>query len=381
MKQSQDKKQYALENLIYLVIWLFVLVIPLFVSPDQDIINWKSALFYWKTIAPFFMLFLLNNYVLAPWILTRKKLYLYLLSILVTIFLFFTVDPLIRNKGHFSPFPPNLKDQDGHVFDHFDAWEEGIIPSSGQFPGPGYLRKNGPMGFRPFLVAPMVNNWLTAILIIGSNLFIKFLFKSMRDDRQLKELEKHNLQTELNYLKTQINPHFFMNTLNNIHALIDLNAEKAKDVVIELSRLMRYVLYDSSYPYVALKKEIEFLYNYIGLMKIRYTDDVDIQISVPETIPDVKIPPLLFMTFIENAFKHGISYQSESYIYTIVAVDDSKLTFMIENSIYRSAFLQQGVGLENVKKRLQLLYQDNFTLHLEDTEEKYKIILTIPLTS
>ncbi len=381
MKQNQDKKQYTLENLIYLIIWLFVLVVPLIISPDQNMIDRESALFYWRMIAPFFILFLLNNYVLVPWLLTRKKLYLYLLSVLITVFLLFTLDPLTWNKGHLSPFRPmDLMNQDGpSVVDL--ARKEGLVPQSDQFPASGYLRKSGPMGFRPFLVAPMVNNWLTAVLIIGSNLAIKFLFKSMRDDRQLKELEKHNLQTELNYLKTQINPHFFMNTLNNIHALIDLNTEKAKDVVIELSRLMRYVLYDSSNTYVALKKEIEFIYNYIGLMKIRYTDDVDIQISVPKIIPEVKIPPLLLMTFIENAFKHGISYQSESYIYAIVAVDDSKLSFMIENSSYKSTFRQPGVGLENVKKRLQLLYQDNFTLHLEDTEEKYKVILTIPLTS
>lgn len=381
MKQNQDKKQYTLENLICLIIWLFVLAVPLVASPDQNIVKWESALFYWKIVAPFFVLFLLNNYVLIPWLLTRKKLYFYLLSVLVTISLFFTFDPFLWDKGRRSAFRRiDLMNQDGpSVIDY--ARKEGLIPQSDQFPGPGYMRKNEPMDFRPFPVTPMVINWLIAILIIGSNLAIKFLFKSMRDERQLKELEKHNLQTELNYLKTQINPHFFMNTLNNIHALIDLNTEKAKDVVIELSKLMRYVLYDSSHTYVALKKEVEFLYNYIGLMKIRYTDDVDIRISVPKTIPDVKIPPLLLMTFIENAFKHGISYQSESYIYTVIGVDDSKFSFMVENSSYKSPYRQPGVGLENVKKRLQLLYQDSFTLHLEDTEEKYKVILTIPLTS
>jgi LytS/YehU family sensor histidine kinase len=172
-----------------------------------------------------------------------------------------------------------------------------------------------------------------------------------------------------------------MNTLNNIHALIDLDTEKAKDVVIELSRLMRYVLYDSSQPYVSLKKEIAFLYNYIGLMKIRYTDDVDIRISVPEVIPDVKIPPLLFMSFIENAFKHGISYQSNSYIYTVVGIDDDKLSFMVENSSYTGTPTHQGVGLDNIKKRLQLIYQNNYSLHIEDTSEKYKVILTVPVLS
>jgi hypothetical protein len=383
MKQDQDKKQYLIENLIYLIIWLFVLIIPLFISNDQSTIDWENATSYWKTIAPFFTLFLLNNYVLAPWLLNRKKLYLYLLFIFVTIFLFFTAEPLIRNKGRLGPsFPMDtMRPARPLPSDDFYIWEEFLMSPPDQFPGPKPPGGKGPVGLLPLRVAPMVNNWLTAILIVGSNLAIKFLFKSMRDDRQLKELEKHNLQTELNYLKAQINPHFFMNTLNNIHALIDLNAEKAKDVVIELSRLMRYVLYDSSYPYVSLKKEVEFLYNYVGLMKIRYTDDVDIQISVPDIIPDVKIPPLLFMTFIENAFKHGISYQNDSYIYAVVGIDDEKLSFMVENSSYSNVFQQHGVGLDNIKKRLQLLYQDDFTLHIEDTTEKYKVILTVPITS
>lgn len=385
MKQVQEKKQYILENLIYLIIWLIVLVIPLITGNEQRITNWGNIQVYWKMIAPFFVLFLLNNYVLVPYLLSRKKLYVYLLSALITIFLLFTVEPFIWNRNHSGPLRP-LNSTGPNGFSSFEdfLWEEFLMSPPDQFKGPKPPGKNGPMGFFPFRTPPILNNWLMAVLIIGSNLSIKFLFKSIRDDRRLKELEKHNLQTELNYLKAQINPHFFMNTLNNIHALIDLNTEKAKDVVIELSRLMRYVLYDSSYPYVALKREIEFLYNYIGLMKIRYTDDVDIQISVPYTIPDVKIPPLLFMTFVENAFKHGVSYQVDSYIYMVIAAEDGRLSFMVENSSYHSPTLgqqQKGVGLENAKKRLELLYQNDFTLHVEETPEKYKVILTIPLTS
>jgi len=383
MEKGQDKKQLILENLIYLIIWLFVLIIPLLVSDNQTDMTWEHTIFFWEMVGLFFMLFLLNNYIYVPYFLNRKKLKLYAFSTLFTIFLFFTAEPLIRNDGRPGPFGPvkTIRPDKQEAPDDLHIWEEFIMPPPGQFMELKSLRRRGPVGFFPVGIGPMINNWVMAILIIGSNLAIKFLFKSIRDDRHLKELEKHNLQTELNYLKAQINPHFFMNTLNNIHALIDLNTEKAKDVVIELSKLMRYVLYDSSYPYVSLKKEIAFLYNYIGLMKIRYTDDVDIQISVPDVIPDVKIAPLLFMTFIENAFKHGISYQSDSYIYAVVAIDNDKLSFMVENSCYSNMFQQQGVGLDNIKKRLHLLYKDSFTLHIEDTAEKYKVLLTIPVTS
>ena len=122
--------------------------------------------------------------------------------------------------------------------------------------------------------------------MVGFNVAIKLLFKSIRDDRHLKELEKQNLQTELEYLKHQINPHFFMNTLNNIHALIDVDTEKAKESVIELSKIMRYILYDSSQPIISLQKEITLLNNYIALMRIRYTDSIDISVNIADNLPD-----------------------------------------------------------------------------------------------
>jgi hypothetical protein len=130
MKQSQEKKQFVLENLIYLIIWMIVLVVPLFAGRDQQIINWDHAKFCWKMIAPFFVLFLLNNYVLLPYLLTRKKLYLYLLFTLITIFVFFTAEPLIRNKGHLIPgHPPDtMKPISPPPLENFYPWEEFKTP-------------------------------------------------------------------------------------------------------------------------------------------------------------------------------------------------------------------------------------------------------------
>jgi LytS/YehU family sensor histidine kinase len=229
---------------------------------------------------------------------------------------------------------------------------------------------------------PMINSWIIAVLLIGFNIAIKFLFKSIRDDRHLRELEKYTLETELNYLKAQINPHFFMNTLNNIHALIDIDTEKAKGTIIELSRIMRYVLYDATQAKVPLSKEIQFVENYVALMRIRFTEAVDIRMHFPPAIPDTHIPPLLFVTLIENAFKHGVSYRHSSFIYTTLSIEDNSLQYLVVNSLPpASAPHQPGVGLENMRKRLSLLYGNRYTLDTQQSEEEYKATLIIPLNT
>lgn len=153
----------------------------------------------------------------------------------------------------------------------------------------------------PFLLIHIT----VAILLVGFNLTIRFFLKSLHDDEMLKELEHQHLESELQYLKYQLNPHFFMNTLNNIHALVDIDAEKAKKTIIELSKLMRYVLYEANNSQISLEREIQFLENYIALMQLRYTEKLRIQTDFPLIVPRVQIPPLLFISLLENAFKHG----------------------------------------------------------------------------
>lgn len=229
----------------------------------------------------------------------------------------------------------------------------------------------------------MINRLLIAVLMIGFNVAIKFLFKSIRDDRRLRELEKHTLETELNYLKIQISPHFFMNTLNNIHALIDMDAEKAKETIIELSKIMRYVLYDADRPKVALAQEMQFIVNYVALMRIRYPRDVDVCLRLPDAPPDAMIPPLLFFTLVENAFKHGVSYRRDSFIHIVIAIEANRLHCMVANSLHpspsRSA--KQGVGMENMRKRLELLYADRYMLDVNRGDETHQVTLSIPLES
>ena len=212
------------------------------------------------------------------------------------------------------------------------------------------------------------------------NLGVKLYFRQRRDQKQLALLEKQNLEQQLEYLKYQINPHFLMNTLNNIHALVDFDPEKAKSTILELSKMMRFVLYEGNKKGVPLDREIAFMQNYITLMKLRYTDKVRITVKVPESIPNNEVPPLMFITFIENAFKHGVSYRQDSFIDIEISINDGHLIFCCSNSrIPKEEDKHGGVGLANVKQRLDLIYKDRYKLDINDEPSHYTVKLNIPL--
>jgi LytS/YehU family sensor histidine kinase len=184
----------------------------------------------------------------------------------------------------------------------------------------------------------------------------------------------------LEYLKYQLNPHFLMNTLNNIHALVDIDPELSKESIVELSKMLRFVLYEGNKPTVPLYHELDFLDHYITLMRLRYTDKVSITVNKPDELPNCEIPPLLFITVVENAFKHGVSYQQPSFIDISIQISDSQLKFSCRNSkIPNEEEHHGGIGLQNVKQRLDLIYGKNFTLDINNEPQEYNIQLTIPL--
>lgn len=384
--EKQERQQYLLENLIYLIIWLVILFAPLFEHKyNGETISWEDIFRSWKMVFPFLILFLFNNYILIPCLLLRKKSWMYLFVAALAIYIIFALYPFRKFRG------PALGYPDGRFLREYRMER---LPSTDRVRRLPLTEKEDQSGenetFRPpmrpqiwripGMIPPVLNFLLSAFFVIGLNIAIKFLFKSIRDEHRMKELEKHTLQTELEYLKHQINPHFFMNTLNNIHALIDLDTEKAKETVLELSKMMRYVLYDANLPLLPLEKEIHFLDNYIGLMKLRYTGQVDIRISLPEEVPNVRIPPLLFISFLENAFKHGISYQHKSFIELSMKVTENELKCLVINSSFNNATAQhKGVGLENVKKRLRLLFDNNYTLQIDSNKSEYRVLLIIPI--
>ncbi len=233
---------------------------------------------------------------------------------------------------------------------------------------------------------PSYSRMMMIFLIIVFNVAVKLFFRTLRKEEQYQKVRNDALTAELAYLKYQVNPHFFMNTLNNIYSLINIDGEKAKESILDMSKIMRHILYESNKDFISLNKEIEFLRNYIDLMKIRISDDVKLEIDFPDTDPiwsnkmyKIKVPPLLFISFIENSFKHGVSYNNPSKLKYSIKLDSNRLHFFTENPIHRP--LKKGVGgfgISNVKKRLKLLYGKSVILNIEEKNNIYSVNLIIP---
>ncbi|MDO4827329.1 MAG: histidine kinase [Bacteroidia bacterium] len=249
----------------------------------------------------------------------------------------------------------------------------------GEHPEPPHgERHQVELGAKP--IGAEISKILIALMMLGVNLGAKYYATYSLEKKRLAELEKENLKYRLEYLRYQINPHFFMNTLNNIHALVDDAPEKAKDSIVELSRLMRHVLYDSNGPTVSLAKEVDFLRHYLYLMRLRFTDRVRISCSFPEDEGGAKVPPLIMTTITENAFKHGVSYKSDCHIRLSIALEGGRLIFRCANSIVpgQEEPSAGGVGLDNIRKRLSLLYGEDFVLHIAKSADEYEVLMVLP---
>ena len=248
-------------------------------------------------------------------------------------------------------------------------------------PGPGPGPAPSPKGKGPVPMRPEhMILFLGLVLTAGANMAVHSYFRTVRNKQKLQDLENENLSSQLESLRYQINPHFFMNTLNNIHALVDIDPEKAKESIEEFSKMMRIVLYEGASPTIPLQKEVEYLNHYISLMRLRYPQSVKITTSFPEDCAGISVPPLLMASFVENAFKHGISYEQDSFVHVSVVKEDGKLIFRCANSrIPGSDPVQHGIGLENTRKRLNLLYGSNYTLNIDESEKVYDIFLILPL--
>jgi sensor histidine kinase YesM len=218
-----------------------------------------------------------------------------------------------------------------------------------------------------------------ALLTSGGKLLAEYLRKMMK----FKEIENKQLKDELALLKEQIQPHFLFNTLNNLYGLItqDQN-QKAAEITLKLSDLMRYLLESSKTDKVSLKKEIQFLEDYLSLEKIRLSKNTDIRFEVSGIVSDVLIAPLLFIPLVENAFKHGLkANKSDSFAHFSLSVQGKDLFFEAKNSLEKNLenSLKSGTGIANLRKRLQLIYPNNHLLDIQKSNDQYKVILHIQL--
>ena len=405
MKQSRQ------ENIIYLAVWGLLFAAPLlsfYVRTMNDtslVFDWTEVLLIWRKFALYLLLFLVHNFLLAPLLVYKHRRVTYF-SIMVAVLIAFSVYQC-SNKPP-KDFRPPMEKFDGQrpegheppPFDDVHGVRSEHRPKHRPEHRPEHRAEHRPEfspNGRPDLPPPPIIGErdilavVVLILMFGANLGIKLFFRSREDRKRLAELEKKSLEQQLEYLRYQINPHFFMNTLNNIHALVDIDPEKAKDTILELSKMMRFVLYEGNKQGVSLSREIDFIRHYVTLMQLRYTDKVRIDINLPAEVPDRQIPPLVLITFIENAFKHGISYQRESFIEVTMAVEGESLHFTCRNSkaeVSKEERLRVadgtsekkgGVGLANVRKRLNLLYHKNYALRICDDADVYTVELNIPL--
>ena len=372
------KMNYRKEHIIYTLMWIALYLSPLMgiymrMSGNPHIVfSWDEIINAWEFNTVWIVLFAIHNFLLAPLLIIKRRTWLY--TALVVVLLVATMFTLSAIRPSHSK--KRLAPQRYECCEHNCMNAE--MMASKQQPPP--MREGGPlMMFGP---GEMVA-FFGGLLLMGMNLGVKLYFRSQEATKAITQIEKHALERQLQYLKYQVNPHFFMNTLNNIHALVDIDPERAKTSIVELSKLMRYVLYEGNNKLTSLSREVQFLRNYVQLMSMRYTGNVSICLDVPEVLPDSMLPPLLLVIFVENAFKHGISYRTKSFVEISLQPHGDRLLFSCRNSrpeIKHDENMKGGVGLSNVRRRLDLLFPDDYTLDIKETDDTYTVKLEIPLT-
>ncbi|NCD70814.1 sensor histidine kinase [Mucilaginibacter agri] len=221
-------------------------------------------------------------------------------------------------------------------------------------------------------------------LVLGISTSISAVQKWQKDQQLRQDLEQEKTTSELSFLKAQINPHFFFNTLNNIYALTAIDVVQSREAIHKLSRMMRYLLYETQHGTTLLSKEIGFVHDYIDLMQLRLTDKVTLKFSYPSDLKDVQIAPMLFLPFVENAFKHGISATLPSYIAIVIEQKEDELCMDVTNTIFEDQQLSMegnsGIGLANTRRRLDLMYPGKYKLIIErSTNQHYMVKLKLNL--
>lgn len=362
LMDTLKKQEIALSALIWVAVFAAVPLIfgYYYVSGRDFVFQWQEILMTWGAMLPFLALFLCHDLAVYPFLKKQNYVtYFAVLALLLGVFglwCFHLAGP--DPRGPFNDFTPDMMPPD-HPMDG---------PEGGH-----------PGGGRPIKRELML--FIMGFLVILADLGMKFYFQNLRDHRRMEALRAENLSSQLELLRYQINPHFFMNTLNNIHALVDIDPESAKKAIEEFSKLMRIVLYDGNAPTIPLSKELEYLKYYVSLMKLRYPDSVDIVMDAQVSDADAVVPPLVMASFVENAFKHGISYETRSFVRVKLRLEGRQIIFKCENSLHPSQDNSlHGIGLDNVKKRLDLQYGDRYTLNIDESQKAYEVLLVIPAT-
>ena len=354
LRSVSDKR---LKLTLHAIAWILVILIPFYLNNAFGGNSHRLNQFYAHTFSAAFVFYV--GYIwLVPRFFLKEKYWIYLIILIVVINASYFMTSFINDHILFDPAE--------------DAKFQEFIQK---------MAANGVDFKAPMKAFGYYNHILASLLISGFAIGLGLIDKLKQNEKKQKEMEKEKLHSELAFLKNQVSPHFFFNTLNNIYSLIGIDGPTAQESVLKLSKMMRYLLYESENGETLMSHEIDFMYNYIELMKLRLNPRVDLQIEFPVEFADFQIPPLLFIPFIENAFKHGSGHREPSVIKVSMKIDEKKIVFFSENSICKGPqtgdLQHSGIGLENVKKRLGLLFPGKFDLNILNDETTFRISLTI----
>lgn len=307
------------------------------------------------------MFYYLNTLVFIPRLLVKEKWFWYCVAIAASL-LFFLYVPrqlatLIAEPEAFNP--QNREFIRNPAFQGKPHFE-------------GTMRRSRPIA-DPY-------NTVLFLLLFTVGTCISVIQRWLRTEQNRKETENEKLNTELSFLKSQVNPHFFFNTLNNIYSLAIVRSEKTAPAVMKLSSIMRYILTETQRDLVSLKNEVDFIHNFIELQQVRLTDKVILNFSAEGDMDTLLVAPLLFIPFVENAFKYGVSTKESSNINIEIKTDGNKILFNASNYIVPSEnnlMENTGIGITNVKRRLELMYPGRHHLTTTEKDNHYTVHLEI----
>ncbi|TZF82121.1 histidine kinase [Pedobacter sp. BS3] len=344
---------------IHVLFWGLFIMLPYFFRPSapEHRFGAVNSMFQYRFIASnllLVVLFYVNTYLLFPLFYKRKKLLIYIISVCALIVLFVYLSSYIDR--HF--FSENL------YFKH----------TENSFPHKRIVK------FKWWFFPQM----MSYLFVTGISFSYAIIVDTAKKEKIRKEKENENLKTELGFLRSQVSPHFIFNTLNNLVSLARKKSDQLEPALIRLSNLIRYMLYENDDEKVSLSREIDYLQDYIDLQYLRFGDDITIHFKKPRYTEAYMIEPMLLVPFVENAFKHGIGLVDNPVISINATIDDKTgwLNFDVENSIPSQQSAKDkssGIGLNNVKRRLELLYHDSYELNITETESKFRVNLKIKL--
>lgn len=351
-KLHKRKIEIAVQVALHILTWSYVFLSPLLFRRNGEPMEWDRFLHGSTLPLGIFITFYINYFVLIPrFFLVKGKLKWFLLANLL---IYLVIQTVMEYQGINAP-PP---EQGGH-----DAAK--------------FMRQMPP---KIYFVTRTI---LIFIFAIGASVALQLSLKWRQSEQARAEAELGRSQAELKNLKNQINPHFLLNALNNIYALTAFDQDKAQQAILELSKLLRYMLYENQTERVSLKKEMEFLESYIALMRLRLYNNVDVQVNFDFPDSDrIKIAPLIFISLVENAFKHGVSSTQKSYIHINLKADEQEICFSCVNSNFpknESDKAPGGIGLKQVESRLEYSYPAHYTWYagVSDDGKEYRSIITI----